>query len=90
MRDDDVVRRARAWATGATVHDVNAKCNWYQSLAHLLDHPERIDAGVREARLVAIGRQLELVRKSLEDIMAGRTDTKGNPIKRGETDAPDR
>lgn len=37
LRDDDIVRRAQLWATGATIHDVNGLIGSYRSAADALD-----------------------------------------------------
>lgn len=37
MRDDDIVRRAELWATGATIHDVRGIIGMYRSATGVLD-----------------------------------------------------
>lgn len=37
VRDDDIVRRAQLWATGATIHDVNGLIGLYQVAVAALD-----------------------------------------------------
>jgi hypothetical protein len=37
LRDDDVIRRAQLWATGATIHDVSALIGMYRVAAAALD-----------------------------------------------------
>lgn len=40
-RDDDIVRRAQLWATGATVHDTNELIGLYRDAIYKLDrHPD--------------------------------------------------
>ncbi len=37
QRDDDIVRRAQLWATGATIHDVNGLIGMYRSATAAID-----------------------------------------------------
>lgn len=37
MRDDDIIRRAELWATGATIHDVKGLIGLYRSGTCVLD-----------------------------------------------------
>lgn len=37
LRDDDVVRRAELWATGATIHDVKSLIGSYRTACAVLD-----------------------------------------------------
>lgn len=37
VRDDDVIRRAQLWATGATIHDVNSLIGLYRTATAVLD-----------------------------------------------------
>lgn len=37
LRDDDVIRRAELWATGATIHDVKGLIGLYRAAIEALD-----------------------------------------------------
>jgi len=39
LRDDDIIRRAELWATGATIHDVKGLIGMYRMATAVLDDP---------------------------------------------------
>ncbi len=39
MRDDDIIRRAELWATGATIHDVKHLIGMYRAGVCAMDDP---------------------------------------------------
>ncbi len=51
VRDDDIVRRAQLWATGATIHDVNQMTGNYCSQCQALDCIAKTGVGDRRGFL---------------------------------------
>lgn len=43
QRDDDIIRRAQLWATGATIHDINCLIGMYRSATAALDGVHGMD-----------------------------------------------
>lgn len=78
QRDDDIVRRAELWATGATIHDVKGLIGLYRSAVFILDKGPKDEEQRRRAEDYG-----ETARRRLEAFMAHgdyRRATRENPF----------